>query len=373
MLVPYAYDMKRFIYILSVFCLVALFFQTAHAQTVNRKLYLKSGNLMDRTVGSTKVNSGTFSKAGVIKDAQGEFTTGPNQRASSTLSGSHITTSNSNRLMIVSVGSHVPSSSSPRVDSIKYGTQKLTLLDSVRINDVKIELWYLINPSSGTATVQPFWVNNLEASMGIVTFYNVDHETPILNYKLKTSSSTPNGFFIKSNVGDFILDAIATTANSNQPVILTGGVEYLREGSNDVTIVGATRTGSADSTQVSYSGTIENSALIALTLSGNSSHESFNLKPALCNPAIIKAGKEIEIKTFANLTLTSGSTLNATPLFRAVVTDKNNTELFSINKPTWDAIAKTFTWRKTLTSVITIPAGDSLHFTIISDTTYVSF
>ena len=133
--------MKRFIYILSVFCLIALFFQTAQAQTVNRKLYLKSGNLMDRTVGSTKVNSGTFSKAGVIKDAQGEFTTGPNQTASSTLSGSHITTSNSNRLMIVSVGSHVPSPSSPRVDSIKYGTQKLTLLDSVRINDVKIDHW----------------------------------------------------------------------------------------------------------------------------------------------------------------------------------------------------------------------------------------
>ena len=318
--------MKRFIHILSVFCLFALFFQTAKGQTVNRKLYLKSGNLMDRTVGSTKVNSGTFSKTGVVKNAEGEFTTGPNQRASSTLSGSHITSSNSNRLMIVSVGSHVPSSSSPKVDSIKYGSQKLTLLDSVRINDVKIEVWYLINPSSGTATVQPFWVNNLEASMGIVTFFNVDQLTPISSYKLKTSTTTPTGFFVNSNFGDFIIDAIATTANSNQPVILTGGVEYLREGSNDVTIVGSTRTGSADSTQVSYSGTIENSALIAITISGNSNNETFKLKPALCNPSVIKAGKEIEIKTFVNnLTLTAGTTLNATPPFRAVVTNKNNT------------------------------------------------
>lgn len=370
--------MKKFIHILSVFCLFALFFQTAQAQIVNRKLYLKSGRLMDRTVGSTKVNSGTFSKTEIFKDAQGEFTTGPNKRSPSDLIGSHTTTSSfSNRFMIVSVGSHIASSSTPRVDSIKYGTQKLSLLDSVRINGVKIEIWYLINPSSGTATVQPFWVgtNNLEASMGVVTFYNVDQSDPILNYKLKTSTTSQNGFFINSNSGDFLIDAIATTANSNSPVILTGGVEYLRKGSNDVTIVGSTRLGRADSTEVSYSGlSTESSALIAITLSGNSNNETFNLKPAQCNPAVIKAGKEIEIKTFVNnLTLTAGSTLNTTPPFRAVVTNKNNTELFSINKPTWSSATKTFTWRKTLSSDITIPAGDSLHFTVINDTTNVSF
>ena len=48
----------------------SLFFQTAQGQTVNRKLYLKSGNLMDRTAptGSTPINTSAFSKVGAIKD-----------------------------------------------------------------------------------------------------------------------------------------------------------------------------------------------------------------------------------------------------------------------------------------------------------------
>ncbi|MFM7090561.1 MAG: hypothetical protein ACKOZZ_07115, partial [Bacteroidota bacterium] len=65
--------MKRFLYLLPVYCFLTLFLQQADAQTVNRKLYLKSGNLLDRTVGSTKVNSGTFSKTGAVKDGSSSF------------------------------------------------------------------------------------------------------------------------------------------------------------------------------------------------------------------------------------------------------------------------------------------------------------
>ncbi|MFN5790798.1 MAG: Ig-like domain-containing protein, partial [Bacteroidota bacterium] len=189
----------------------------------------------------------------------------------------------------------------------------------------------------------------------------------------KISIIDENSFYLTSGTGDFIIDAIA--ANRNSRLTYNGGTEYMYDGSNSVKISGSTRVGVSDSTQVKYTGlSTSNSALIAITLSGNSTNETFKLKPALCNPAVIKAGKEIEIKTFVNnITTNVGTTLNSTPPFRAVVTNKNNTELFSINKPTWDAIANTFTWRKTLTSDITIPVGDSLHFTVINDTTNVSF
>jgi hypothetical protein len=75
--------MKRFIPILSVFCFFALFFQTVQAQTVNRKLYLKSDRLLDRTAptGSTPIISSAFSKTGVIIDLVGSATTGPDRKS----------------------------------------------------------------------------------------------------------------------------------------------------------------------------------------------------------------------------------------------------------------------------------------------------
>ena len=126
MLVPYAYDMKRFIYILSVFCLFALFFQTAQGQTVNRKLYLKSGNLLDRTVGSSKVNSGTFSKTGAIFQTVQIAENAPNGGTGPISTPTLTPGTNSNRLLLVVIGSEF-SSTSNIIDSVKFGNEKLIL------------------------------------------------------------------------------------------------------------------------------------------------------------------------------------------------------------------------------------------------------
>jgi len=351
--------------------------QQADAQTVNRKLYLKSGNLLDRTVGSTKVNSGTFSKTSVtlVNDAT-SVKTGQNGNTN-TLTASYPTASyTGSRLMVVSIGSYVSTNSTPRIDSVKYGTQKLTFLDSIvnPTNNVKIELWYLTNPSSGNPkSLVSYWNGTLECSMGIASFTNIDVDQPIRSIKKQNTVGTAieNSFYIPSGLGDYLFDAIATKDNSFST---SGGTQYMSEGTNSIDIRGSTIVGTADSTLVKYISLNAASSLIAVALSGNTTNELYKLKPALCNPAVIKSGREIEIKTFVNnITTAAGTTLNTSPPFIAVITNKNNTELFSINKPTWDAIAKTFTWRQTLTSDITIPAGDSLHFTIIPDTTNVSF
>ncbi|MFN9379243.1 MAG: Ig-like domain-containing protein, partial [Bacteroidota bacterium] len=366
--------MKRFIHILSVFCLFSLFFQTAQGQTVNRKLYLKSGNLMDRTVGSTPIISSAFSKTGVSLVNDAVSVASNNGGSSNSLTLSYPTASySSTRLMVVSIGSYVATNSTPRIDSVKYGSQKLIFLDSIvnSVNKVKIELWYLINPLSGSPkNVVSHWNGSLECAMGVASFTNIDIDYPIRSIKKQNSSATENSFHIESGLGDYIFDAIATNDNS----FSSGGNQFMSQGTNSVDIRGSTINGTADSTLVRYQSLNDASSLIAVVLSGNSTNETFKLKPALCNPAVIKAGKQIEIKTFVNnLTLTAGSTLNTTPPIRAVVTNKNNTELFSINKPTWNSVSKTFIWKKTLSSDITIPAGDSLHFTVISDTTNVSF
>ena len=95
---------------------------------------------MDRTLqtGCTSINSSAFIKTGVIIDLAGSATTGSQADPYTGLSRSHLTTSNPDRLMIVSIASDVSPSTSPKIDSVKYGTQKLTLLDSARIDGVKI-------------------------------------------------------------------------------------------------------------------------------------------------------------------------------------------------------------------------------------------
>jgi hypothetical protein len=366
--------MKRFIPILSVFCFFALFFQTVQAQTVNRKLYLKSDRLLDRTAptGST-ITSSAFSKTSIslVSGATSDATS--QNGSASPLSISYTTSSYTDpRLMIVSIGSWIPTNSTPRIDSVKYGNQKLIFLDSLvnTVNNVKIEMWYLLNPQvSSSISVSSYWQGTLECAMGVASFSNIDSEFPIRSIKKNNSSGAENSFYINSSLGDYLFDAIATKDNSFATV---GGTQFMTKGTNSIDIRGSTILGSSDSTLVKYANLNAASAYIAVALSGNTTNETFKLKPALCNDAIIKAGKEIEIKTYANVTVTSG-TLQNTPPFRAVVTNKNGTELFSINRPTWSSGTNTFTWRKTLTSDIIVPAGDSLHFTVIPDTTNVSF
>ncbi|MFY8013639.1 MAG: hypothetical protein ACOVRG_16785, partial [Saprospiraceae bacterium] len=319
--------MKRFIYILSVFCLFTLFFQTAQGQTVNRKLYLKSGNLMDRTVGSTKVNSGTFSKTGAIFQTVQIAENAPNGGTGPISTPTLTPGTNSNRLLLVVIGSEF-SSTSNIIDSVKFGNEKLIFLDSLREGTSKVEVWYLLNPT-GNSAVSAHWKNSLIVSMGASVFYNIDLENPFLSIKKqKITSSTSFTLNIPSSQGDFIVDIIggnngnnntsglSTTVSANSAVIFN-------EGSQGTDVAAAYRQGQADSTSFTWTGLGGNpAALIAITLSGNSSHESFKLKPALCNPAVIKAGREIEIKTFVNnITFTSGSTLNTTPPFRAVVSN----------------------------------------------------
>lgn len=374
MLVQYAYDMKRFIHILSVFCLFALFFQTVQAQTVNRKLYLKSGNLMDRTAptGST-ITSSAFRKTSIslVSGATSDATS--QNGSASPLSISYTTSSYTDpRLIIVSIGSWIPTNSTPRIDSVKYGNQKLIFLDSLvnTVNNVKIEMWYLLNPQvSSSISLSSYWQGTLECAMGVASFSNIDSEFPIRSIKKNNSSGTDNSFYINSSLGDYLFDAIATKDNSFNTV---GGTQFMTKGTNSIDIRGSTILGSSDSTLVKYENLNAASAYMAVALNGNTTNETFKLKPALCNNAIIKAGKEIEIKTYADVTVTSG-TLQNTPPFRAVVTNKNGTELFSIKRPTWVSGSNTFTWRKTLSSDIIVPAGDSLHFTVIPDTNNVSF
>ena len=65
-------------------------------------------------------------------------------------------------------------------------TQKLTFLDSIvnPTNNVKIELWYLTNPSSGNPkSLVSYWNGTLECSMGIASFTNIDVDQPIRSIK----------------------------------------------------------------------------------------------------------------------------------------------------------------------------------------------
>jgi hypothetical protein len=111
---------------------------------------------------------------------------GNNGSGSGAISWAHTTGPGSNRIMIVgvSIGSRAI-----QVSSITYGSQSLT---RIRRNQgptgsaITSELWYLIAPASGTATVAVTLTGSVQAAGGSVTYTGVRQTAP--------TGSGANGF-----------------------------------------------------------------------------------------------------------------------------------------------------------------------------------
>lgn len=97
----------------------------------------------------------------------------PYEASISTYNWSHTVGSNNNRLLVVGVSIFVSGS----VTSIDYGGVALTKLrDDVSI--YRSELWYLIAPASGTASITVNLSGSLVSIAGAASWWNVDQTTP---------------------------------------------------------------------------------------------------------------------------------------------------------------------------------------------------
>jgi hypothetical protein len=122
--------------------------------------------------------------------------------------------SGNDRLLIVQVTSDLYS------DSVKYAGLNLVRLDTAdTLNGSKkifAEIWYLLNPPSGTDSVKVFYpagtgTFNSAKSAQAISFENVDQGTPFgTTVKYKYNSACPTSFLVLSDTNSLVLDLIMT-------------------------------------------------------------------------------------------------------------------------------------------------------------------
>jgi len=126
--------------------------------------------------------------------------------------------SGSNRIMIVGVSIK---SSSVSVSNITYGSQSLTFIRrDNNSNGISSELWYLITPNSGTATVTVNLSNNAIVTGGSCTYTGVSQTSPIDAHNGGSgTSSSPSQNVTVNTANSFLISNTAingTTAVSSE-------------------------------------------------------------------------------------------------------------------------------------------------------------
>jgi parallel beta-helix repeat protein len=138
-----------------------------------------------------------------------------NAQGATTLTWTHTTGSQNNRLLVVSVQT-ATNPTAPTVNSITYNSTPLTKAGRINgnINGVNTEgnaeIWYLVNPAAGANTIQV----NLSATAtdlfaAAETFNNVDQTTPV-----GTAVTTNNG-----NIAVSPMTLAIPGTNSNQMIV----------------------------------------------------------------------------------------------------------------------------------------------------------
>ncbi|NNF02796.1 MAG: hypothetical protein HKN22_08930 [Bacteroidia bacterium] len=97
------------------------------------------------------------------------------------------------------------------VTSVSYGSQNLTYSTSIQNpdNENRTEIWYLVNPTSGTNTVTVTISNPTPAIIGVSTFENVDQTTPISATNNYGSDSGNPSLTIASACGGLVYDVVS--------------------------------------------------------------------------------------------------------------------------------------------------------------------
>jgi len=152
---------------------------------------------------------------------------GNNGGGSTSVSWSHTTGSGSNRIMIVGVSIRTTTVS---VSGITYGAQSLTFIraDTHSDGSVRSELWYLIAPTSGTATVTVTLSGTSRATGGSCTYTGVAQTSPIdANAGGFGKSGSPSQSVTVNTANSWLLGHIAVTG-SGKTITSEGSGQTIR-------------------------------------------------------------------------------------------------------------------------------------------------
>jgi len=144
-----------------------------------------------------------------------------------TFTHSH-TSSGSNRLLVVEVALD-EGADSKNVSSVLYGGTALTKLSREVYSggNPAVEVWYLINPSTGENTVEVniSGGNTNKISLGAISLTNVSQLTPIDGTTTANGLSTVPSVTVTSEAGDLVMDVMASAASTSPTGIGAGQTE----------------------------------------------------------------------------------------------------------------------------------------------------
>jgi hypothetical protein len=142
----------------------------------------------------------------ITQDAVSSADTGAN--TTSTLGWSHTVGTGNNCILMVGVSIN----GTTAVNTITYGAASLTkgtITPASRAN-ARAELWYLLNPASGTATITVTTAAGVRFAAGAASFFNVDQGNPIGTSNAATSAgSTTASVTVTSAAGELVVDNLA--------------------------------------------------------------------------------------------------------------------------------------------------------------------
>ncbi len=173
-----------------------------------------------------------------------------------TLSFNHTTTATANRVLVVGVSINITNAATTTVATISYNTATAMTFIGAH-NDAggtrRVEMWYLLNPASGTnlpitVTVNIPFGTTEGVVAGATTFTGVDQTVPLGTFVSGDGAAATNSQLdVPSVINGMLLDTLAIggnrTATVNGPQVQQWNANTGGSGNRDITAIGSSRTG----------------------------------------------------------------------------------------------------------------------------------
>jgi hypothetical protein len=223
------------------------------------------------TTGSQALNGLTYVPDNPIVQIEASAT-GTSTAATGSLTFSHTVGTGSNRLLIVNVttgGNYVSAT-----NYVKFGTQYLTYLDGGYVNTAgttgsstynktkfRSELWYLLNPSSGTGTVEISTASGLWIVGASASFTGINQSTPFTSFSSNQSISGSTSAIARSfsTITTDLIYSIVTFPLSNNATLGTSQIDTphginvnANNGTNYLHVQGSYKFASAVNSEMAY-------------------------------------------------------------------------------------------------------------------------
>lgn len=188
--------------------------------------------------------------------------------STASLSWSHQVVSGSNRILIVGVSNR----GAKVVNSVSYGGTALTQIgfQNGGGNSSRADLWYLLNPPIGTASVVVSLAASTAVAAGATSFSGVDQTAPLGTKNSSGNSSTTASVVVSSAIGELVVDAVSATGDAS--TLTVGGGQTQRwnnktgTSGGDAIGAGSTADGAASVTMSWTLGVSKSWAVIAVPL-----------------------------------------------------------------------------------------------------------